>query len=155
MDWSKPYSHVEGPTYWQTSRNKFRRAHCKRAARQSIPMTEKLDLVCQHASKDLGAATAGRVANQERQRIERSKVIQSGQVSAARQVGGRETDQPSQRICQTSPDATRGRLWQLCRYVDLSWTRKGWIRSKRRWNNFGATQRWPRTRKRNRSSDLD
>jgi len=35
-------------------------------------MTEKLDLVCQYASKDRGAATAGRVANQERQRIERS-----------------------------------------------------------------------------------
>ena len=45
-------------------------------------MTEKLDLVCQHASKDRGAATAGRVANQERQRIERSEVIQSGQVLA-------------------------------------------------------------------------
>src|SRR2546427_1005609 len=37
-------------------------------------MTEKLNLVCQHASKDRGAATAGRVANQERQRIERSPV---------------------------------------------------------------------------------
>src|SRR6267378_2726719 len=79
-------------------------------------MTEKLDLVCQHASRDRGAATGGRVANQERQRIERSEVIQSGQVLAARQVGGRETDQTSQRNCQTSRDATRGRL---CRYVDL------------------------------------
>ena len=98
-------------------------------------MTEKLDLVCQHASKDRGAATAGRVANQERQRIERSEVIQSGQVLAARQVGGRETDQTSQRNCQTSRDATRGRL---CRYVDLNLTREGWIRSKRRWT-FGAT----------------
>ena len=106
-------------------------------------MTEKLDLVCQHASKDRGAATAGRVANQERrrQRIERSEVIQSGQVLAARQVGGRETDQTSQRNCQTSRDATRGRL---CRYVDLSLTREGWIRSKRRWSNFGATQGWPK-----------
>src|SRR5437879_5698102 len=73
-------------------------------------MTEKLDLVCQHASKDRGAATAGRVANQERQRIERSEVIQSGQVLASRQVGGRETDQTSQRSCQTSRDGTRGRL---------------------------------------------
>jgi hypothetical protein len=73
-------------------------------------MTEKLDLVCQLASKDRGAATAGRVANQERQRIERSEVIQSGQVLAARQVGGRETDQASQRNCQTSRDGTRGRL---------------------------------------------
>jgi len=64
-------------------------------------MTEKLDLVCQHASRDRGAATAARVANQERQRIERSEVIQSGQVLAARQVVGRETDQTSQRNCQT------------------------------------------------------
>ncbi len=81
-------------------------------------MTEKLDLVCQHASKDRGAATAGRVANQERQRIERSEVIQSGQVLAARQVGGRETDQTSQRNCRTSRDGTRGRLcrlYRLCR----------------------------------------
>jgi hypothetical protein len=78
-------------------------------------MTEKLDLVCQHASKDRGAATAGRVANQERQRIERFEVIQSGQVLAARQVGGRETDQASQRNCQTSRDGTRGRLCRLRR----------------------------------------
>ena|SRR5437016_1487602 len=78
-------------------------------------MTEKLDLVCQHASKDRGAATAGRVASQERQRIERSEVIQSGQVLAARQVGGRETDQTSQRNCRTSRDGTRGRLCRLCR----------------------------------------
>ncbi len=41
----------------------------------------------QHPAKDRSAAAAGRVANQERQRIERSEVIQSGQVSAARQVG--------------------------------------------------------------------
>src|ERR1700720_523869 len=155
MDWSKPYSHVEDPTCWQGGRNKFRRAHSKRATRQSIPMTEKPDLVCQHASKDFGAATAGRVANQERQRMERSKVIQSGQVLAARQIGGRETDQPSQQNCQTSRDATRVRLWQLWRYVEGSWTREGWIRRKRRLRNFGATQGWPRTRKRNRSNDLD
>src|SRR6266404_3675118 len=98
-------------------------------------MTEKLDLVCQHASKDRGAATAGRVANQERQRIERSEVIQSGQVLAARQVGGRETDQTSQRSCQTSRDGTRGRL---CR---SSLTREGWIRSKRRWSNLDRHSR--------------
>src|SRR6266478_6851877 len=115
MDWSKPFSHVEDPSCWQIGRNKFRRAHSRRATRQSIPMTEKLDLVCQHASKDRGAATAGRVANQERQRIERSEVIQSGQVLAARQVGGRETDQTSQRNCRTSRDGTRGRLCRLCR----------------------------------------
>ena len=47
-------------------------------------MTEKLDLVYQHASKDRGAATAGRVANQERQRIERSEVIQTGQEALRR-----------------------------------------------------------------------
>jgi len=47
----------------------------------------------------------------------------------------RETDQTSQRNCQTSRDATRRRL---CRYVDLNLTREGWIRSKRRWT-FGAT----------------
>ncbi len=51
----------------------------------------------QHASKDRGAAAAGRVANQESQRIERSEVIQSGQVSAARQVGGeKQTKQVSE-----------------------------------------------------------
>lgn len=49
------------------------------------------------ASKDRGAATAGRVANQGRQRIERSEVIQSGQVLAARQVGGeKQTKQVSE-----------------------------------------------------------
>src|SRR6266478_1957450 len=118
MDWSKPFSHVEDPSCWQIGRNKFRRAHSRRATRQSIPMTEKLDLVCQHASKDRGAATAGRVANQERQRTERSEVIQSGQVLAARQVGGRETGQTSQRNCRTSRGGTRGRLcrlYRLCR----------------------------------------
>jgi hypothetical protein len=115
MDWSKPFSHVEDPTCWQIGRNKFFRARSRRATRQSIPITAKFDLVCQHASKDRGAATAGRVANQERQRIERSEVIQSGQVLAARQVGGRETDQASQRNCQTSRNGTRGRLCRLCR----------------------------------------
>lgn len=51
----------------------------------------------QHASRDRSAAAAGRVANQERQRIERSEVIPSGEVSAARQVGGeKHTNQVSQ-----------------------------------------------------------
>ncbi len=36
----------------------------------------------QHAAKDRGAAAAERVANQEKQRIERSEVIPRGQVSA-------------------------------------------------------------------------
>jgi len=118
-------------------------------------MTEKLDLVCQHASRDRGAATAGRVANQERQRIERSEVIQSGQVLAARQVVGRETDKSAKLPNEPRRDVTRGRLCRLCRCVDLSLTREGWIRSKRRWSNFGATQGRPKTRKRNRSNDLD
>lgn len=49
------------------------------------------------ASKDRGAATAGQVANQERQQIERSEVIQSGQVLAATQVGGeKQTKQVSE-----------------------------------------------------------
>ena len=42
----------------------------------------------QHAEDDRGAAAAGWLANQERRRIERSEVIQLGQVSAARQVEG-------------------------------------------------------------------
>ena len=41
----------------------------------------------QHAAKDRGPAAAERVANQEKQRIERSEVIQSGEVSAARPDG--------------------------------------------------------------------
>jgi hypothetical protein len=49
------------------------------------------------ASKDRGAATGGRAANQERQRIERSEVIQSGQVLTAKQVGGeKQTKQVSE-----------------------------------------------------------
>ena len=63
----------------------------------------------QHAAKDRGPAVAGRVANQERQRIERSEVIRGASVSG--QAGRRrETDQPGQRNCQTNRDATRGRL---------------------------------------------
>jgi len=110
-------------------------------------MTEKLDLVCQHASKDRGAATAGRVANQERQRTERSEVIQSGQVLAARQVGGRETDQTSQRNCRTSRDGTRGRLCRLCR---SEFDTRGLDQKQ-----TTLEQLWPKTRKRNRSNDLD
>src|SRR5467141_2593430 len=109
-------------------------------------MTEKLDLVCQHASRDRDAATAGRVANQERQRIERSEVVQSGQVLAARQVVGRETDQTSQRNCQTRA------AMSLCRSeLDT----RGLAQRANDAGNFGATQGWPKTRKRNRSNDLD
>ena len=51
----------------------------------------------QHAAKDRGAAAAGRVANQDSQRIECSEVIQSGQVSAVRQAGGeKQTKQVSE-----------------------------------------------------------
>ena len=42
----------------------------------------------QHAAKDRGAAAAERVANQDRQRIERSEVIQWGEVLAAKLAGG-------------------------------------------------------------------
>src|SRR6266403_670564 len=146
MDWSKPFSHVEDPSCWQIGRNKFRRAHFRLATRQSIPMTEKLDLVCQHASRDRGAATAGRVANQERQRIERSEVIQSGQVLAARQVVGRETDQTSQRNCQTRAAMSLCRSELDTRGLDQKQTTLEQL-----WSNSRMAQ----TRKRNRSNDLD
>jgi len=86
------------------------------------------------ASKDRGAATAGRVANQERQRIERSEVIQSGQVLAARQVGG---EKQTKQVGETAEQASMRRR-RLCRYVDLNLTRKGWIGSKRP-GTLGAT----------------
>ena len=72
-----------------------------------------------HASKDRGAAAAGRVANQERQRIERSEVIPSGQVSAARQVGGEKQTK------QVSETAKRASMRPEGGYVDLNLTREG------------------------------
>jgi len=66
-----------------------------------------------------GAAGAERVANQERQRTERSEVIQSGQVSAARQVGGeKQTKQVSETAKRAANRAEGG-------YVDVNLTREG------------------------------
>ncbi len=65
------------------------------------------------------AAEAGRIANQERQRIERSEVIQWGQVSAARQVGGEKQTQ------QVSETAQRAAMRPEGGYVDLNLTREG------------------------------
>ena len=66
----------------------------------------------------LGAA-AGRVANQDRQRIERSEVIQWGQVSAARQAGGEKQTK------QVSEAAKRAAVQPEGSYVDLNLTREG------------------------------
>ncbi len=60
----------------------------------------------------------GRVANQDRQRIERSEVIQSGQVSAARQVGG---EKQTKQVSEAAKRAMRPEGG----YVDLNWTREG------------------------------
>ncbi len=65
------------------------------------------------------AAEAGRIANQERQRIERSEVIQWGQVSAARQVGGEKQTQ------QVSETAQRAAMRPEGGYVELNLTREG------------------------------
>src|SRR5712692_10366582 len=54
----------------------------------------------QHVAKDRGAAAAERVANQDRQRIERSEVIQWGEVSAGRQVGGENQTRPASEPAQ-------------------------------------------------------
>jgi len=70
----------------------------------------------QHASKDCGAAAAERVANQESQRIGRSEVIQSGQVSAGRQVGGEKQTK------QVSETAKRVAMRPEGGYVDLNLT---------------------------------
>ena len=70
----------------------------------------------QQASKDRGAAAAGRVA---RQRIARSEVIPSGQVSAARQVGGEKQTK------QVSETAKRAAMRPEGSYVDLNLTREG------------------------------
>jgi hypothetical protein len=56
----------------------------------------------QHAAKHRSAAEAGRIANQERQRIERSEVIESGQVPTARQVGG---EKQTKQVSETSKRA--------------------------------------------------
>src|SRR5579864_1596238 len=70
------------------------------------------------ASKDRGAATAGRVANKERQRIERSEVIQSGQVLAARQVGGeKQTKQVSETAKRAAMRAQEGNFTTTNRHT--------------------------------------
>jgi hypothetical protein len=59
--------------------------------------------VRQHGEDDRGAGAAGRVANRERQRIERSEGTQPGQVSAARQVGSeKQTKQVSETVKQAA-----------------------------------------------------
>ena len=74
----------------------------------------------QHASKDRGAAGAGRVANRERRRIERSEVIQSGRASAARQARGEKQTK------QVSETAKRAAMGPEGGYVDLmNLTREG------------------------------
>ena len=66
----------------------------------------------QHASKDRGAAAAGRVASQERQRSERSEVIPWREVLAARLVGGGKQTKPvsgtAQRAGRRGDPPTRG-----------------------------------------------
>jgi hypothetical protein len=69
--------------------------------------------------QDFGAAAAGRVANQERQRIERAEVIQSGQVSTARQVTGKKQTK------QVSETAKRAAMRPEGGYVGLNLTREG------------------------------
>ncbi len=58
----------------------------------------------QHAENDRGAAAAERVTNQERQRIEPSKVIQGEQVSMARQV---KSDKQTEQVSGTAKRAGR------------------------------------------------
>ena len=81
----------------------------------------------QHAAKDRGAAAAERVhrervANQERQRIERSEAILWGEVSAARLVGGEKQTKP---VSGTAQQAGRRGDPPNRGHVDLSLTRKG------------------------------
>ena len=66
----------------------------------------------QQAEKDRAAAAAGRVANQERQRIECSEVIPSGQVSAAWHVGGGKQTRQVTGTVKASRDTTQKRRWR-------------------------------------------
>ena len=75
--------------------------------------------VRQRGEDDHGAAAAGRVANQDRQRIERSEVIQWGQVSAARQGGGEKQTK------QVSETAKRASMRPGDGYVEVKLTREG------------------------------
>ena len=65
-----------------------------------------------HAEKDRCAAAAKRIANQARQRIERSEVIQSGQVSAARQVGSEKQVKPVTGTAKRAAIVTQPRAWR-------------------------------------------
>jgi hypothetical protein len=56
---------------------------------------------------------------------------------------------------QVSETAKRAAMGPEGGYVYLSLTREGWIKSKRRWSNFGAGQGRLGTRKRNQSNDSD
>jgi hypothetical protein len=75
--------------------------------------------LCDVVLRNRGFAAAGRVANQERQRIERSEVIQSGRVSAASQVGGEKQTK------QVSETAKRAAMRPEGGYVALNLTREG------------------------------
>ena len=64
------------------------------------------EAIREHAANDRGAAAAERVANQERQRIERSEVIQWGDVSAAKLAGGENQTRPVSGTAQRAALAT-------------------------------------------------
>ena len=66
-----------------------------------------------HAEDDCGAAPAGRVVKQERHRIERSEVNQSGEVLAARLVGGEKQTRQASGRAKTSLDASQKGLWRF------------------------------------------
>ena len=71
------------------------------------------EAVLQHAEDDCGAAPAGRVVKRERHRIERSEVNQSGEVLAARLVGGEKQTRQLSRTAKASRPTTserRGRF---------------------------------------------
>jgi len=143
MDWSKPFSHVEDPRCWQIGRTNSD-APTPDGHPSIIPMTEKLDLVCQHARR-IVALPQPDACEQERQRTERSEVIQSGQVLAPRQVGVEKRPNKSAKLPNEPRWDSRAAMSAIsvCR---SEFDTRGWIRSKRRWSNFGATQGWPKTR---------
>ena len=64
------------------------------------------EAVRKHAAKDRDAAAAERVANQDRQRIERSEVIQWEEVSAAKLAGGENQTKPVSGTAQRAALAT-------------------------------------------------
>ena len=89
------------------------------------PGASDSEAVRKHAEKDRGAAAAERVhpervhrervAKQKREQLERSEVIQRGQVSAARQVGDKKQTKASQRNCPTRREATHRTLATVTR----------------------------------------